>query len=82
MPYKWHYKWRFILGFRRVSKTGASCGATARGGIPTFLADLSYARQMIIFSRVSAKAFFGFFFPRVSANFFLGVFLGVFFWCF
>ena len=52
-----------------------------REGIPTFLADLSYARQMIIFSRVSAKAFWGLFLSRVSAIFWGGVF-GVFFWCF
>ena len=37
---------------------------TSRGGIPTFLADLSYARQMIIFSRASAKAIFLAFFFR------------------
>ena len=38
------------------------------------MADLSYARQMIIFSRVSAKAFLGLFFSRVSAI--------ILFWCF
>ena len=51
--------------------------AQGREETPGFLADLSYARQMAVFSRVSAEAVFLLFCSRVNAIFF-SVFFDVF----
>ena len=63
-------------------------GVFVRAEIPTFFADLSYARQMIVFFARKRESFFGgLFFSRVSAGkkmvflvfwVFFGVFFGVF----
>ena len=60
------------------SSTTLRAPPAAREETPAFLAHFTYARQMIIFSRVSAKAPFFVFFPRVSAE----KKTLVFFWCF
>ena len=69
-------------GTKSKPNSGPPNGEFARGGIPAFLADLSYARQLINFSRVSVNAsFFSFFFLARKREFFLCVFF-VFFLCF
>ena len=69
-------RWKCRSHERALIWRGAALGR--REGISTFLSHLRWDKEMIIFFARKREINIWFFFPRVSAIFFFGFFLGVF----